>query len=527
MFPNQPGPYAFQQPQHRSRSPPTKRTKSNGMVITRYPLPQGYHPPAQPQHPFPQPQGWAQQPHVFRSGGNVGYIPPPTPQHHPLQHPFGRMYQPPHPPPSHPPTHQPLTPYPSEYHADPTSGIQFTDPPVPPEDFAEVASQENGLEYEYHGELSYYWAYPNEIVPELSLGIIGWHPAWPSKRPLPSLVEDGNLDTWAQRVLRPDEETSVSDYCTTSAIGETLLSVRHTSLWEECKDELIFREYPNECTEYFSPKALELHWQNRPDSRWTAEGGRSPTPELSRGPTPAVPAEPGDYPSDRRTGPSSDRDALQDARRQSDPLDVFEEIVRAQKHTSQPPDASSNHSRSQSISSQQSEKLTRPKPLPAVRDQGQEDILARLGVTGSPKTVYQTPGPAFGPPPSSNTSTQAGNSRNSSLDSGSERPQSPAKRSSRDAWSTAPAPRNIGYPPIRRPQQQRRHDSQNSNHDSARDMEVDDDATPRPKKTWTGENRKRSYADSLAGAARHDEDDDERTPKQRKTSREVPYADRW
>lgn len=33
------------------------------------------------------------------------------------------------------------------------------------------------------------------------------------------------------------------------------------------------------------------------------------------------------------------------------------------------------------------------------KDDGQEDVLARLGVTGSPKPVYPTPGPAYAPPP--------------------------------------------------------------------------------------------------------------------------------
>jgi len=33
------------------------------------------------------------------------------------------------------------------------------------------------------------------------------------------------------------------------------------------------------------------------------------------------------------------------------------------------------------------------------KDNSQEDILARLGVTGSPKPVYSTPGPAYAPPP--------------------------------------------------------------------------------------------------------------------------------
>jgi hypothetical protein len=40
-----------------------------------------------------------------------------------------------------------------------------------------------------------------------------------------------------------------------------------------------------------------------------------------------------------------------------------------------------------------------PMPKIAEKDQAQEDMLAALGVTGSPKPVFTTPGPAYMPPP--------------------------------------------------------------------------------------------------------------------------------
>ena len=66
----------------------------------------------------------------------------------------------------------------------------------------------------------------------------------------------------------------------------------------------------------------------------------------------------------------------------------------------------SHHSRASSVSSQRSGVITRPRPLPPLRDSAQESVLAQLGVTGSPKLVYETPGPAFGPPASSTHSSR-------------------------------------------------------------------------------------------------------------------------
>lgn len=44
-------------------------------------------------------------------------------------------------------------------------------------------------------------------------------------------------------------------------------------------------------------------------------------------------------------------------------------------------------------------KTALPMPKLPEKDQAQEDILAALGVTGSPKPVFTTPGPAYKPPP--------------------------------------------------------------------------------------------------------------------------------
>ncbi|EME78608.1 uncharacterized protein MYCFIDRAFT_78320 [Pseudocercospora fijiensis CIRAD86] len=123
---------------------------------------------------------------------------------------------------------------------------------------------------------------------------------------------------------------------------------------------------------------------------------------------------------------------------------------------------------------------------PPIRDQGQEDILAALGVTGSPKLVYETPGPAFGPRPTS------------------------AAGSEKSAHSRSNSMTSV-------------HGTNGMNGNALdfipevvinEDMEPDDMATPRPKKPYAGDtNRKRSYADTGPGA--HEEFDDEETPRQK------------
>jgi hypothetical protein len=185
------------------------------------------------------------------------------------------------------------------------------------------------------------------------------------------------------------------------------------------------------------------------------------------------------------------------------------------------------HSRSNSIASQRhgnvtttSTKLTRPKPLPLVHDQAQEDILAALGVTGSARQVYETPGPAFGPPPPEKTNNKS-HSRTGSMSS---------------THSTTTTQQNYRFPPQRGgsvplPTVQGHHDrwssssgigSGNSNAPFATPTQprvpaairpdfspiTEDDFTPRPKYpaamtanrgTHGGAEttRKRSYADSL------------------------------
>jgi len=65
----------------------------------------------------------------------------------------------------------------------------------------------------------------------------------------------------------------------------------------------------------------------------------------------------------------------------------------------QKPPRGLKRSRSRSKSPERKLMKALPKPPEFEKDQTQEDILAALGVTGSPKPVYITPGPAYMAPP--------------------------------------------------------------------------------------------------------------------------------
>jgi hypothetical protein len=65
----------------------------------------------------------------------------------------------------------------------------------------------------------------------------------------------------------------------------------------------------------------------------------------------------------------------------------------------QKPPRGLKRSRSRSKSPERKQMKTLPKPPEFEKDQAQEDLLAALGVTGSPKPVYITPGPAYMAPP--------------------------------------------------------------------------------------------------------------------------------
>jgi hypothetical protein len=195
--------------------------------------------------------------------------------------------------------------------------------------------------------------------------------------------------------------------------------------------------------------------------------------------------------------------------RQPGIMDDLEAVLQRQSRSSVPPSHSRPHSRAGSITSHHrrpsSSKTSRHKPLPPIRDQAQEDVLAALGVTGSPTLVYETPGPAFGPRPSTSGSDHAP-SRSNSVISTTFSTRLPPPTIFEDDDHDHDHHRGHRTPDCRRRLSSAASDrSVSSAHSSARDPadpdpDPDMDATPRPSHFQRNNARKRSYADSLAGA---------------------------
>lgn len=377
---------------------------------------------------------------------------------------------------------------------------------MPPTDDVMLTGEE--LEHEFDGEC-YYSRHPEEINPELSLGLIEWKPPLPTKRALPATFGEAELEALAPRPSPRDGE-SISEYFVGPKRDEAFLSVRQTEAWHSIKDSLIFREFAAVCSEVITLAEMLGKYRCRYDPKWAdadSVSARSATPDLSREPTPADPAD------ERWQMEMDERQASFRAitDRSEPPNGILDDLEKALRPTSRGSMHHHRHSRTNSVTSQN---LTRPKPLPPVRDQSQEDILAALGVTGSPKMVYQTPGPAFGPPPPSK-------SRNNSVGKipGLNIPPPsayPGRQQSPSHDSFAPNGHRPGSA----------HSYRTAN-GSDLDAEPDDQVTPKPK-VPRNDNRKRSYADSTAGAPLEPlYEDDEDTPRQRKQARVDDGHDRY
>lgn len=342
-----------------------------------------------------------------------------------------------------------------------------------------VSDTSNGLEEDFDGEC-YFARHPEDIEEHLSLGIIEWKPPLPTKRALASTYQEAELEALASRPLQASDDESVSEFFTKSRREESLLSVRQTDVWEEVKDSLIFREFAAVCSRITSLSEMLDQYKIRFDEKWATGDRRSPTPSLTRESTPANDVDMDTY--SRQPLASSNNTILNN----------FEQALRSRSR--EPSQHRERHSRTNSVCSTTSHhtgKITRPIPLPPIHDPTQEDILAALGVTGSPKLVYQTPGPAYGPAP---TTAKRPHSRAGSVHSANGMLQPPVQ----------PPLKIHGY------------------HEADYDAEPDDQATPRPKLNRFDSSRKRSYADSIAGAIEEcDEEDDETTPKQRKKQARV------
>lgn len=146
------------------------------------------------------------------------------------------------------------------------------------------------LESEYDGEC-YFARHPEEINPDLSLGIIEWKAAVPTQTALPSTFGEAELEKMAPRSSRPSVDGCVSEYFAPDKREEALLSVRQLDTWHEVKDDLIFREFPMVCQHLIALQELHERLRCRIDQAWI-DAGNYDTPDSSREPTPAIQINP-------------------------------------------------------------------------------------------------------------------------------------------------------------------------------------------------------------------------------------------
>lgn len=352
--------------------------------------------------------------------------------------------------------------------------------PFPVMDPATTTGEE--LEHDFDGEC-YYARHPDEINPEFSLGIIEWQAALPTKIALPCTFAEAELEALAPRNPRPDDEDSISDYFTKAKRDEAFLSIRQTEAWEEVKDDLIYREFPCVCSGILPMSEMLERYRNRPDPSWS-----NGATDLSTSGSP-VRSEP--YIDPMGVDSNADGGPLnsEPTDEQGDVLDNPEQalcsnsVPEGQKSRQQSTVAEDPPRAASSLSARN--RLSRPTVLDPVRDQAQEDILLALGVTGEPKTVFVTPGPAFGPPLSQQAAGAAPIGRQGSV-------------TSNPSMYCPPPP-----PPISVDQRHNkghgmeRPSTANSQHITA-GSDFDADATPRPK-TDRIHSRKRSHGELKDG----------------------------
>lgn len=358
------------------------------------------------------------------------------------------------------------------------------------------------LEEDFYDEC-YFAVHPEEIDLKLSLGMIEWKAPLPTKRPLPSTFAEAELEALAPRKPLPTDDESISDYFIRSKRHEASLSVRQTEYWNEVKDDIIFREFPMICASILTMSELLAKYKDRPDPTWRSRV-YSPTPDPETSVMDVddeITPRPQQNPHSRRTSRSQQYHRSRSVSRSQDYMDEQSDVLGSLENMSH----SRRHSRASSVASTSSHRASKPTPLMPIRDAAQEDILAALGVTGSPKVVYQTPGPAIGAPQPQRTS------RHNSNASGNGRPPPPP-------------------PPPPQTQDRYRRASNGSHHTAAGSDFGDPDATPRAK-VHRSETRKRAYEDSDDSDAQKQQQrafgDDEETPKPRRKQKRVDRSHKW
>ena len=378
------------------------------------------------------------------------------------------------------------------------------------------------LEAEFDDEC-YYFDHPEEIDNDLSIGWIESHSALPTPRPLPSTFSEAELEALAPRPYPANGGICISEYFAAEKGEEQLNTVRLSDSWVEIKDDLIFKEFLQIGYETIRLDKMTQKYRNRVDAKWDRFDSSASISHLARASiettAPVDNRRHGSRPASRTRSRNGHRDnSLQ---RQ----DQAGSRSNSQAPNYRPSSAASNHSRASSVCSRYS--TQRPKALEPIRDQAQDDILAKLGVTGSPRLVYETPGPAFGPPPTSGRS-----SRQSSVASIQD---NPFRSNSRGPSEPHQRPQDVAFSNswgFNGGQQQYRQHSGSSHYNltsSEFTIMEDPDATPRPKGDRS-HGLKRHYEGDHHDANREKRArDNEATPKQgRKQGLAVEnYGGRW
>lgn len=217
----------------------------------------------------------------------------------------------------------------------PTSAVSETEPNGKPQLFLAW----DDWDFDFEGAI---WPKSNEPVdPNLSLGVIIWHPAKQMTRALPSTFVEAEEES-----LRPAPEglengESVSMYFTAENSHEAFLDVRQTDEWENIRDDPVFVVFTNEAMER-ELVSLEdcIAQRDRPDE-------------------------------DLHITRDDEDQEMHDAT--PDIMDNLEQALSGSNGESKPAYV----------------KAERPSP-PSL---SQEDILAKLGVTGAPKPPTDEPLP--------------------------------------------------------------------------------------------------------------------------------------
>lgn len=192
-------------------------------------------------------------------------------------------------------------------------------------------------DFDFEGAI---WPKSNEPVdPSLSLGVIIWHPAKQVTRALPSTFEEAEEQALKPAPDRLDNGESVSVYFMAENSHEAFLDVRQTDEWEHIRDDPIFVVFTDEDMQH-NLVTLEdcIAQRDRPDE------GTS-------------------------TSVRDDDEEMPDA--SWSVMDHLEQVLSTPK------------------GGQQSRTAEKQEPSPS--HDSQEDILARLGVTGAAKPPTDGP----------------------------------------------------------------------------------------------------------------------------------------